>query len=111
MTTTVDLSDPIDRRALQAAMTRCRADKEWTAAIAAKLEDEAWEEVAAFAAYVCQCRALNLRPWQEPPSVACEDDPADRDPDARRLLRRMLKTGVSRYDPDPLAALAKAKAG
>jgi hypothetical protein len=109
--TTIDLGNPIDRRALKAAMARCRLDREWTVAIAAKLKDESWEEVAAFAAYVCQCRALNLRPWQEPPCVADADDPADRDPDARRLLRRMLKTGVSRYDPDPLAALAKAKAG
>lgn len=48
-----------------------------------------------------------VRPWQEPPCVADENDPDERDPQAQWLLRRMLKAGLSRYEPDPRTALAK----
>jgi hypothetical protein len=39
------------------------------------------------------------------------DDPDDRAEraEAARLLRRMLKAGVSRYHPDPMSALEKAE--
>ena len=59
--------------------------------------------------------ALSLKPWQSPPihieEDANEPDNAEREPDtaARKLLRRMLAAGVSRYDPDPLKAPAGAK--
>jgi hypothetical protein len=38
-------------------------------------------------------------------------DNDDREPDTvgRKLLRQMLRAGVSRFDPDPLAALRRAK--
>src|SRR5262245_4360088 len=68
-----------------------------------------WEEVADFACYVCQCRALCLRPWQSPPSSVEEDDPDEHDKDAQKLLRKMLAAGVSRYDPDPLGSAEKGK--
>ena len=42
----------------------------------------------------------------EPPCVVSEDGP-ERDQAAQKLVRRMLVVGVSRYDPDPLAALAQ----
>jgi hypothetical protein len=48
-----------------------------------------------------------VRPWQEPPCVADENDPDERDPQAQWLLRRMLKAGLSRYEPDPRTAPAK----
>ena len=69
------------------------------------LEHDSWEEVARFAAYHSQNVALNLKPWEEPPCVADEDDPNERDKGAQKLLRRMLDAGVSRFDPDPLAAI------
>jgi hypothetical protein len=50
--------------------------------------------------------ALRLKPWQEPPCVVSEDG-LERDHAAQKLVRRMPVVGVSRYDPDPLAALAK----
>jgi hypothetical protein len=59
--------------------------------------------------YSAQCAALRLKPWQEPPCVVSEDDPNERDKSAQELLRRMLAAGVSRYDRDPLAALAVAE--
>ena len=78
-------------------------------AVNAKLETEDWQEAAEFAAYCCQIAALHLKPWQEPPCVVDENDPLDRAPDAQALLRKMLALGVSRYHPDPLAAIEAAK--
>ena len=68
------------------------------------LEDRAWETVAKFAIYCCQGRSLHLAPWQDPP---CHGDaPAEWcDPDAKKLLQQMLAHGVSRWHPDPLAAI------
>jgi len=45
-----------------------------------KLKDEPWEEVAVFAAYCCQCDALNLKPRQEPPMHASDERPSDASP-------------------------------
>ncbi|MGB9018602.1 MAG: hypothetical protein WCC77_13250 [Pseudolabrys sp.] len=59
------------------------------------------------AAYHCQHAALNLKTWQEPPCVEDEDDPDPRDPGAQKLLREMLQANISRYEPDPLAALRR----
>lgn len=99
-----------DRAALTLALARCRAeDVNRGAQVDAKLEDESSQDVAEFAAYCCQIRALHLKPWQEPPCVADEDGPAERDKAAQKLLREMLALGVSRYDPDPVAAIAAAK--
>ncbi len=69
-----------------------------------KLKDEPWEKVAKFAAYSRQCAALKLAPWEAPPCWQNEDGPSD-DPKAQALLRRMLRAGLSRFEPDPLVAL------
>src|SRR5262245_56299866 len=68
-----------------------------------------WDLVADMACHICQARALSLKPWQCSPSSADENDPNERDKDAQKLLRKMLAANVSRYDPDPLAALKKKK--
>jgi hypothetical protein len=57
----------------------------------------------------CQIHALHLKPWEEPPCAADEDGPDERDKEAQRLLRQMLAFGVSRWHPDPLAAIEAAK--
>jgi hypothetical protein len=94
-----------DRDALERAMDIAKRDKERAKQLQSKLRDEPWIEVAEFAAYACQIDALSLKPWQSPPCSVDEDDPDERDRDAQKLLQRMLAAGVSRYDPDPLAAL------
>ena len=66
------------------------------------IRQRGWQWAAMVAAYDCQCRALRAKPWEEPP---CGAQPTDRN-QAGRLLRRMLARGVSRYHPDPLAAIA-----
>src|SRR5262245_60029022 len=103
--------DPIDRDALERAMQVARRDPGRGEQPDSKLKDEPWDEVAVFASYVCQTAALALKPWEQPPGVANEDEPNVRDKDAQQLLRRMLAAGLSRYEPDPLAALRRRSRG
>jgi len=96
----------LDREALRRAVEMMRAEGGANRLqIEQKLRDEPWQQAAAFAAYHCQRQTLNLKPWEDTPSHIDQDS---REPGAR-LLRRMLKAGVSRYEPDPLAALAEAR--
>ena len=98
----------VDRQALQRALALARAESPGRAAqIADKLRAEPWEDVAEFAAYCCQCEALDLKPWQDPPLNA-EIRP---DPDALALLVKLLGAGLSRYEPDPVTALAQVRGG
>ena len=83
------------------------------------LKHDPWESVGKFASYSCQIASLRLEPW-ELASVAVDAD----NPDAGRadvqrasdgryeaaaLLREMLSLGISRWHPDPKAAIAEAK--
>jgi hypothetical protein len=75
-----------------------------------KLQDEPWQEVALFACYCMQCQNLSLKPWQPPPMHADEDRPRDDHPSAGKvaaweLCQRLLKAGLSMYEPDPIRAL------
>jgi hypothetical protein len=103
---------PVDRDAR--AIEIAKAESPGRAAqIASKLKTESWREVAEFASYVCQHRALQTRPWELAPIDVDEDDPIPGGDDAHRkgraitLLRRLLHAGLSRYEPQPLAAIAK----
>ena len=80
-----------------------------------KLRDEPWKEVAQFASYCAQGRALDLMPWQSPPchaNLRALSEPFG-DPRAAResaeLLKKMLALGLSRFEPYPLAAIAEAE--
>jgi hypothetical protein len=86
-----------------------------------KLATEDWEEVGKFASYGAQCSALKLKPWQWPPCWIRNLESCLRVPPgdhggqraAAELLKRLLDAGLSRYEPDPLGALAaiEARAG
>jgi len=65
-----------------------------------------WEDVARSAAYHCQIAALHLRPWENPPMFAFEDDP--RDAAAWALRCRLIAAGLSVFEPNPPAALEAA---
>jgi hypothetical protein len=107
---------PVDQDALKRALEIVRSkspdDREQ---IDCKLATEAWEDVAAFASYSAQCDALGLKPWQAPPcwiddvvgTINAGNDGTLGDYQAARLLRRLLDAGLSRFEPDPLGALAK----
>jgi hypothetical protein len=62
-------------------------------------------------AYSAQAQNLGLKPWEEPPCVMDTRVPVrGTESEARmmKLLRLMLSRGISRWHPDPLAALAEA---
>jgi hypothetical protein len=93
---------PLDRDALERCLALAReSDPLRAEQIDDKLRSEPWFEVADFACYVVQRRSLHLKPWEMPPSSA---EPNEDSPEGE-LLRRMLAAGLSRYEPDPIAAL------
>lgn len=100
----------VDRAALESCVKIARRDRERRKLIDDKLASgETWDSVAFSACYGVQFAALRLKPWESPPCVVDEDG-FERDPIAQTILRQMLGAGVSRYDPDPLKALARARA-
>ena len=98
----------VDREALGRALALVRAsnDPGRRRQIAQKLREDGWLEAASFASYCHQVDALGLKPWQSPP---CYGE-CGRDPDAADLLRKLLNAGLSRWEPDPRAALAAVEA-
>ena len=107
-TTSVD-PDLVDQAALALALEQMRrAEPERREQVGDKLQSEGWRAAAEFAASVRQSETLRLRPWQSPPCDVAEDATSPREVAPAELLRRMLAAGVSRWHPDPLAALAKA---
>ena len=98
---------PNDLAALKLAMEHANKEPARAAQLRSMLKDQSWIEVAEFAAYGCQNRSLHLLPWELPP---CHGD-SEHHPDqaARKLLDQMLAAGISRYHPDPMAALEAAK--
>ena len=92
---------PNDLTALEMAVEKVRSTVR-AGELIDLIDERGWQSAAMVAAYDCQCRALRAKPWEEPP---CGAQPTDRN-QAGRLLRRMLARGVSRYHPDPLAAIA-----
>jgi hypothetical protein len=68
--------------------------------------ERGWHEAARIAVYDCQVRSMRLPPWREG-EIPCMASRRGKDR-AARLLRRMLRRGISRYHPNPLAALAEA---
>jgi hypothetical protein len=100
----------VDRVALERAMLAASAEPGRAEQLQEKLASgEPWDAVAQFAAHCAQDRALNLRPWETAPALLDEKDDDPRSASGVALLREMLRNGVSRYDPDPLAALAAAR--
>lgn len=70
--------------------------------IDAKLRKEPWEVVGRFAAFSAQIESLHLQPWES--TLVYADTP-----EAHALLRRLKAAGLSKYEPDPLAAIAEAE--
>lgn len=96
----------IDRVALEAAVEQCLAEGgDHAARVKLQLAGESWMKAAQFAAALCQTKALNLACYDLEPAFAHEDD-AETNPEAVQLLARMHELGISRWDPDPVAAIA-----
>jgi len=109
--------DEIDREALQRALLLCRVESAARAKqIVSMLARQPWERVAVFAASCVQYRSLPLQPWQ---TVPCRANLADLDQplgdasgrrESAELLKRLLDANLSRFEPDPIAALERAEA-
>jgi hypothetical protein len=109
------LSD-IDRQALELAIVIGRTLR--PDLIDRYLAEKPWLEAAIDASHICQQTKLNLRPWECWPPCAVEVGETDAPGLEHRgisksaaLLARLLAAGLSRYEPDPVNALARVAAG
>src|SRR5262245_23900006 len=108
----------IDRLAMGLAIEQYRArGKKCSDHIDRFLAEDGFEEAGEHAAYSCQCKSLGLKPWQCPPlwidpseiksELAAPPDIYGRHR-AAELLQKMLRLGISRFHPNPVAALEAA---
>lgn len=117
MTETRTRLSAVDRQALELAIEIDRArDDACRQQIDEKLASEGWLRTAKFAAHRCQEKSLHLTPWECWPPCAVNVDDVDAPGCAHqgisksaKLLRRMLALGISRWHPDPLAAIEAAE--
>jgi hypothetical protein len=74
---------------------------------------EPWADIGRHATSICQIESLGLRPWQ---TLPCEAEINETDArgcehrstrNASMILERLLNAGLSRYELDPPAALAR----
>jgi hypothetical protein len=109
----------IDRDALERAIEIARQDPAKRRRIDERLaEGENWERVAGRCAVWCQHDSLDLQPWQSAPlfyanhldTVLREPfgDPSGRR-EAGEVLQRLLRNGLSKFEPDPIGAIAEAE--
>jgi hypothetical protein len=117
MTTTTQenatISD-IDRDGLERALAIMLKHRELGRDFKRRLDEgEPWADIARHAAVSCQTQAMGLKSWQVAP---CEveinqiDPPGDehrRTRHASLTLERLLNAELSRWEPDPPAALAR----
>lgn len=107
------LTRAIAARRAESAAQRQRVD-EWLAA------GQSWEDVAISCAGHCQHIALGLAPWMFPPvspNIADHLDSALSKPfgdpsgarEAAEIIKKLLALGLSKYEPDPAAAIAAAE--
>jgi hypothetical protein len=108
----------VDREALERALVLYRQrDAACRQQVDDLLKERDWFSVATLAAYGMQCERFKLRPWQSPPTEIDDPDAYEyvKGEDiygrraAARLLKRLLDAGLSRYEPDPIAALERAE--
>jgi hypothetical protein len=99
-----------DLEAMRRAIATLRSDHELGPSVEAMLRDRGEQQTGEWAAGVLQVQALKLKPWEAAPSSTVDTkNPADvygYRPREVGLLRRLLAAGLSRFEPDPLGALA-----
>src|SRR5262245_6861821 len=108
----------IDREALTRALKMARAEsRQEREHIDRVLAEQGWQWAAQTAAYHCQDSRLHLQPWQPTPcwirdlegDLAAGNDGIGGRYAAALLTQRLLRAGLSRFEPDPVAALAQAE--
>lgn len=80
------------------------------------LAREGWDNAARYACHYCQVTSLGLMPYETPPALMNLEaglrlpfNSKNRDREGAELLRRMLATGLSRFEPNVEAALQQAE--
>jgi hypothetical protein len=113
---------PADREALTRALAIARNSREpGEREMLDRLEkEEGWLVAAEQAVYHCQLELIRPRLWQPMPHdidpadietiIARGDDGVNGNFRAAKLLKKMLKAGLSRYEPDVVGALERAEA-
>ena len=115
----IDLS-PLDREALERAIALKRArSREDRREVEGQLKVNPWLTVAMDACYDAQMLLVRPKLWCPIPmdldrneieaTIAKGDDGKNGGYAAAKLLRRMLRAGLSQYEPEPLRRLAEAK--
>jgi hypothetical protein len=101
MTDSPDALSPIDEDALRRCLELYLADRKRGPVIQARLDGgEPWRSVARFCSYSIQRNRLSLKPWQASP---CHPYDAD----GLALYERLIAAGLSRFENDPVRALAE----
>ena len=116
-------SDRADVAALQLALDLMLADPGRVDQVTRMLAESSPWEVARFCSYCQQATRLALRPWMTPPCHIHTRENAEAILEKGGVLEKgsncgpahlvldMIDAGVSRWHPDPFAALAEAKRG
>jgi hypothetical protein len=97
----------VDKEALDRALVLVKqrriVPEKITESVVWLLQDSSWLDAATYAAFHCQFWSLGLQPWQDTP---CYADPTD-DPAAWQLQQRLLRLGLSKFEPSPIEALER----
>jgi hypothetical protein len=111
MTTETELT-AVDIEALERAFELgCRESAEYREHLEAIAAQDGWQEAAEHASYHFQSKGL--KPWECPPSCT-HDDVIDNTTYGHKrkeiaLRRRLLKAGLSLFEPHPTEALKEAE--
>src|SRR5262245_38054379 len=100
---TTDKLTDVDRDALQRALDMTLDEPDRAEQLQHKLQNDGWHKAATFAAYHQQVKSLRLQPWQSPPCSAGARTYADEE--ILEISRRLVRSGLSLFEPDPLAAI------
>src|SRR5262245_2569884 len=96
-----DNLSPVDRRALKRCVEVASRDPMRREQFVAMADDgRTWLEVALSACFAWQTETLRLKPWESPPCTP-------RDDAAEAFADELAEAGLSAFEPDPMAALAK----
>lgn len=101
-----------DLKALELSLQLTLADPYRAKQVEAMLQERDRIRVAEHCSFARQVETLKLQPWQSPPvwiddpdEVLADTSAEDHERAAARLLKKMLALGISKFHPDPLAAI------
>ena len=102
---------PIDREALERSIVIARRDPAYAKSIDSKLAaGDDWFDVAVGASYHVQM-LISIWPLGRARLFLLTSRTPRRDEVAAELLDRLIKCGISRFEPDPLEALKEREIG